>query len=194
MLEKKIYEDFELLALLKNGDQRAINLIYNQYWKGMYLAAYAILGDNDYAQDIVQEVLLQLWIRKDEVKIDHLKAYLFTAVRYKVLTYMRSANNRKVFLEDHEIEQLAGVENLNDNLYVNDIKNLLAKEVLALPERCRQVFELSRVEFLTNSQIADRLGITVKAVESQMTIALRRLRNKLSDVMIWIILFLSAIN
>lgn len=192
MLEKRAYEDRELISLLKEGEQIAINLIYDKYWKRLYLSAYSILGDNDHAQDIVQEVLLQLWIRKDKVEIENLKAYLHTATRYRVLTYMRSADNRKVFLDDSEFERLGGVENLTDKLHVNDINNLLQKEVLSLPERCRQVFLMSRMEFLTNNEIAERLGITVKAVESQMTIALRKLRGKLSDLIIWLFIFLST--
>lgn len=194
MLEKSIYDDHELILLLQDNDRRAISLIYDRYWKRLYLSAFAVLGDNEQAQDIVQDVLLQLWIRKDKVKIENLSAYLHTATRYKVLTYIRSAQNRKVILDETEFERIGGIEDLNDNIHQKDINNLLQKEVLSLPERCRQVFVLSRTEFLTNSEIASKLGITLKAVESQITIALKKLRGKLSDLIIWLfILFFTII-
>ncbi|TCQ98905.1 RNA polymerase sigma factor [Sphingobacterium sp. JUb20] len=192
MFEKKVYEDHELISLLKSGEESAITLIYEKFWKRLFLSAYSILKEKDQAQDIVQEVLLQLWIRRDKVEIEKLGAYLQTATRYKVLTYIRSADSRKVFIDDQDLELLAGVEQLNDKLHVNDINILLEKEVLSLPERCRQVFILSRHEFLTNKEIAERLGITVKAVESQITIALRRIRGTLSDFFLLIII-LSAL-
>lgn len=192
MFEKKVYEDHELISLLKSGEESAITLIYEKFWKRLFLSAYSILKEKDQAQDIVQEVLLQLWIRRDKVEIEKLGAYLQTATRYKVLTYIRSAEFRKVFIDDQDLELLAGVEQLNDKLHVNDINILLEKEVLSLPERCRQVFILSRHEFLTNKEIAERLGITVKAVESQITIALRRIRGTLSDFFMLIII-LSAL-
>lgn len=191
MFEKRVYEDHELVSLLKSGEESAIKLIYEKFWKRLYLSAYSVLKDNDQAQDIVQEVLLQLWIRREKVDIEKLGAYLQTATRYKVLTYIRSADSRKVFIDQEDLEQLVGEDQLNDKLHLNDISTLLEKEVLSLPERCRQVFILSRQEFLTNKEIAERLGITVKAVESQMTIALRRIRGTLSDFFVWIIILLS---
>ncbi|WP_343556347.1 RNA polymerase sigma-70 factor [Sphingobacterium sp.] len=193
MLEKSIYGDHELILLLQDNDRMAINIIYDRYWKSLYLSAFAVLGDNEQAQDIVQDVLLQLWIRKDKVKIENLSAYLHTATRYKVLTYIRSAQNRKVILDETEFVRIGGIEDLNDNIHQKDINNLLQKEVLSLPERCRQVFVLSRTEFLTNSEIASKLGITVKAVESQITIALKKLRGKLSDLIIWLFILFSTI-
>lgn len=181
MLEHKLYDDHELVALLKADHQAALKLIYERYWKRLYLSAYSVLKDADQAQDILQEVLLQLWIRKNEVEIEKLNAYLFTAVRYKVLSYIRSADHRKVFIEDADLEQLAGVQQPHNNLELNDIHNILELGISDLPARCRQVFILSRKELLSNKEIAKYMGITVKAVESQITIALKLLRVKMGD-------------
>ncbi|WP_316817599.1 RNA polymerase sigma-70 factor [Pedobacter nyackensis] len=181
MLEHKVYEDHELTALLKADHQVALKHIYEKYWKRLYLSAYSVLKDNEQSKDIVQDVLLQLWVRKNEVKIEKLSSYLFTAVRYKVLSYVRSADHRKVFVEEGELEQLAGVQESHNNLDINDINNILEAGIAALPERCREVFMLSRKELLSNKEIAERMGITVKAVESQMTIALKQLKAKMGD-------------
>jgi len=194
MPEQKMYEDHELVALLKEDKQLAIEQIYERYWKRLYLSAYSILKDDEQSQDIVQDVLLQLWIRRNNVKIEKLGSYLFIAVRYKVLTYIRSADNRKVFIEAEKFEQYCGTEEPNHRLNINNINNLLEVGILSLPERCRQVFILSRKEFLSNKEIAERMGITVKAVEWQITIALKHLKTKMSDFLFWIFICLLLIS
>ncbi len=188
----KSFTDHELLSLLKNEDQVALQYIYNQYWKKLYLSAFSITRDAAVCDDIVQEVLLQLWVRKDEIVINCLRSYLFMAVRYKVLTYIKSAGNQKVFLEPGELEKLGGIEELDDHLQVNEIQELLDLGISTLPERCQQVFVLSRKEYLSNREIAERMGISVKTVENQMTIALKQLRVFLVDYLpaIYILLFI----
>jgi RNA polymerase sigma-70 factor (ECF subfamily) len=147
----------------------------------LYLAAFSIIKDADACKDIVQDVLLQLWIKKDDVEIITLKPYLFTAVRYKVLTFIKSASNRKVFIEEGELERLIGFDLMKDRLNEDDIEKLLAQGVALLPNRCQQVFLLSRKEYLSNKEIAEIMGISVKTVEAQMTIALRQLRIIMGD-------------
>lgn len=175
--------DDELLSLLEIDDKSGLKRIYEQYWEQLYLSAYSILRDSDPCKDIVQDVLLQLWIRRKDVKIDSLKSYLFTAVRYKVLTYIKSANNRKVFIEPGELERLAGFDLMKDRLDEQDAEKLLEQGIALLPERCQQIFLLSRKEHLSNKEIANKLGISVKTVESQMTIALKRLRVVMGEVL-----------
>ncbi|WP_316804628.1 RNA polymerase sigma-70 factor [Pedobacter nototheniae] len=181
ILTQKNHSDKELLLLLKENNQVALKHIYNTYWKQLYLTAFSILKDAQQAEDIVQDILLQLWIRKNEVEIESLKAYLFTAVKYKVLTYIKSASNRKVFLEVDEFEKLAGTTVLRDRLEETEINMLLDRGISTLPERCQQVFILSRKENLNNKEIAERMGISPKTVENQITIALRQLKLVMSD-------------
>ncbi|WP_316836603.1 RNA polymerase sigma-70 factor [Pedobacter nutrimenti] len=183
MFTQIILMDEELLSLLETDNERGLKLIYDQYWEQLYLAAFSILRDADACKDIVQDVLLQLWIRRSEVKIDSLKSYLFTAVRYKVLTYIKSANHRKVFIEPDELERLAGFNLMKDRLNEQDIEKLLEQGVALLPKRCQEVFMLSRTEHLSNKEIASRMGISVKTVEAQMSIALRQLRIVMGEVL-----------
>lgn len=185
MLISQEYEDDELLDLLRENSQVALKHIYNKYWKRLYLSAYSILREDAAAQDIVQDVLLQLWIRRNESSIMALKPYLFTAIRYKVLTHIKAASSRKVFLEQGELELLAGKEEMYDKLNESDINNLLDKSISELPERCRQIFVMSRKEYLGNKEIAEKLNITVKAVEAQITLALKQLRISMGDFLFW---------
>lgn len=187
------YSDAELLILLKDSDSHAIKLIYERYWKRLYLAAFSIIQDAHQSEDIVQEVLLQLWVRREEITIGSLKSWLFTAVRYKVLTYITTGKNRKVLLEQDELEQLAGLAEIKDRLNEKDMERMLELGIASLPERCQQVFVLSRKEHLTNKEIAERMGISIKTVEAQMTIALKSLRFSMGDYLFWACIILPVL-
>jgi RNA polymerase sigma-70 factor (family 1) len=181
--------DNELLILLRDNNQVAIKHIYDLYWKPLYLSAFNILKNSEQAEDIVQDVLLKLWIRKNEVEIKSLKAYLFKAVKNKVITHINSAGNRKVFIEDYELEKLAGIDVLINRLEQNEIKILLAEGINQLPGRCKEVFILSRTENLNNKQIAERMGISTKTVENQITIALKHLKISFGDYILFLCVF-----
>lgn len=185
----KLFDDDELITLLESDDKLALDFIYLHYWEELYLTAFSIIRDSDPCKDIVQDVLLQLWLRRNDVRINSLKSYLHTAVRYKVLTYIKSASNRKVFVEPEELEMLAGADVLNDQLHQKDIEKLLEEGIALLPARCKEVFVLSRFEHLSHKEVAERMGISVKTVEAQMTLALRQLRIVLGEV-----LFLACVS
>jgi len=194
MLTNKSYDDQELLSMLKANDEIALKRIYDKYWKRLYLFAFSIIRDASPCEDIVQDVLLQLWLRKDVVTIVTLKSYLFTAVRYKVLSFIKSANQRKVFIEPGELERLAGMDELKDRLNEYDINHFLEIGISTLPERCKEVFVLSRKEYLSNKEIASRMGISVKTVEAQMTIALKQLKINMGEFLVVAFIVLSFFN
>ena len=188
------YEDHELLYLLKANNELGLKYIYDKYWKRLYISAFSIIREAGPCEDIVQDVLLQLWLKKDEVIIYSLKSYLFTAVRYKVLSFIRSASQRKVFISTGELEQLAGIEELKDRLNERDINGMLDNGIASLPQRCKEVFTLSRKEYLSNREIAERMGISIKTVEAQMTIALRQLKINMSEFLFGLIVILYLIK
>lgn len=188
------YEDHELLLMLKADDELSLKYIYDKYWKRLYLSAFSIIREVGPCEDIVQDVLLQLWLKRAEVEINSLKSYLFSAVRYKVLSFIRSAGHRKVFIYPGELEQLAGIEELKDRLNERDITDMLDDGIASLPERCKEVFILSRKEFLTNREIAGRMGISIKTVEAQMTIALRQLKKSMGEFLYTLIVIFLLIK
>ena len=84
------YSDDKLLILLQRGEELSLSAIYDRYWKSLYLAAYNVLRDKMAAEDAVQDVFISLWKRSNEVEIVSLKAYLFQAVRFRVLKSIRA--------------------------------------------------------------------------------------------------------
>ncbi len=173
------------LNLLKEGDQKAFEQVFNGYWSKLYVYAYNILRDKGVCEDIVQEVLVSLWVKRESLEIESLSSFLFTAVRYQVLKVIRSGKVREGFFQ--EIEKMS-MSTPAEQLEQKDLLNLIEARIDELPGKCREIFLLSRKEQLSNREIAERLGVSIKTVENQITIAIRRLRSDLGDV-----LFLSTI-
>ena len=129
-------------------------------------------------EEIVQEVFVNLWEARDQVQIEHIKTYLFSAARYRALNYLRDKQRQTDLLESwakEESEQRQG----RDVVDLEELLPQLQKAIELLPDKCKEIFELSRNEHLTYQQIADRNCISIKTVESQMSIALRKIREYL---------------
>src|SRR6476659_7503484 len=87
----------ELLHCLQRGDEKAFTEVYNRYWQKLLAVGYAYSHDKQEAEDIVHEVLMRLWIRKHELAINSLEAYLFAAVKFSVFkSVMRNKRRREL--------------------------------------------------------------------------------------------------
>jgi RNA polymerase sigma-70 factor (ECF subfamily) len=168
--------DENLLELLKTGEGRALERIFGKYHPMLCASAYRIVQDRDAARDVVQEVFIRLWHGRATLQIAHsLKAYLHRAAVNRALHHLEKTQRMKrVPLQSAEelAEEAAGAASLE----AHDLEAALAAAVAALPPVCRTVFMLSRHDQLSNAEIADCLGVSVKAVEKHLTKALGRLR------------------
>lgn len=141
-------------------------------------------------EDVLQEVYLKLWENRDEIEIQYIKTYLFHAAKNRVLNHLRDEQNRHYLLENWFNQQQQ--EKQGKECYdLEQFTTLLYKVIEQLPEKCREIFLLSRQEKLTYKQIAEKLDISVKTVEAQMGIALKRIRDTLSTAsfsfLLWLI-------
>ena len=156
--------------------------IYVLYYSRMFrFAKEYVLFDED-AENIVQDVFLLLWEKREVLDIQiSLVSYLFALVKNKSLDYLR----HKVIADEYKQElsaKLTALELLNYSFTSDEeIEQILMTTINKLPERCRQVFLKSRIEGKRNREIANELNLTVSTVENQMTIALRKLRVELKD-------------
>jgi RNA polymerase sigma-70 factor (family 1) len=174
--------DLELTALLKQGDREAFNQIYHRYAEYLYQYALNILRDEEECTDAVQDVFVWLWENKRKVNVTILKAYLLAAVKYKLTRLIQSSKRRAEILALNPLKEETFVE---DSLEIKELKHAIQEFVLVLPERARQIFEMSRNEYLSNKEIALRLGISEKTVENQMTIVLKKLKMGLGKMSFW---------
>ena len=156
--------------------------IYVLYYSRMFrFDKEYVLFDED-AENIVQDVFLLLWEKREVLDIQiSLVSYLFALVKNKSLDYLR----HKVIADEYKQElsaKLTALELLNYSFTSDEeIEQILMTAINKLPERCRQVFLKSRIEGKKNREIANELNLTVSTVENQMTIALRKLRVELKD-------------
>lgn len=177
--EVQLFSDDRLIALIRENDRAAFEHIYNKYWSKLYLSAYNILRDRQVAEDITQEVLVNLWVKRTSLQIISLNAYLYTAVRYQVFNVLRSGKVKESLF--NSLEELFSKNGGEEILSEKEINRLLEQGIAELPEKCRQIFIMSRKEHLSTKEIAERLGISPKTVENQLTIALNRLRKTFGD-------------
>ena len=177
--EVQLLSDDRLIALIQENDIVAFERIYNKYWSKLYLSAYNILRDRQVSEDITQEVLVNLWMKRANLQLTSLNAYLYTSVRYQVFNVIRSGKVRADLF--NHLEELFSNNGGEDILSEKDINRLLEQGIAELPEKCRQIFIMSRKEHLSTKEIAERLGIAPKTVENQLTVALNRLRKTLGD-------------
>lgn len=181
------YKDAKLVKLVAQGDRMAFDAIYYRHWESLYQSAYFILNDKDLSLDVVQDVFVWFWENQSNWNITTLKSYLKAAVKYKVANTLRSNKIHKKAVEN--IKNLEGrkVFSLEEELEIKELKAVILSFTNQLPQRCQQVFRLSRFDHLSNKEIADRLGITEKTVENQLTIALRKLRVNLNRMSFWLV-------
>lgn len=169
-----------MISLLSQGDREAYECIYNDYWNRLYAYVYNRLKTKEAAEEIIQEVFYSLWTRREELTIKHsLTSYLFTAVKYQVFNYIKAAKVRQAYASHFNSYQ---VDNSNEeNIELSDLTHAVEKEVARLPEKCQQVFRMSRQEHLSVQDIAETLNISHKTVENHLTRALRQLRIAFSE-------------
>lgn len=173
----QLSSDKELISSISRGDKDAFNVLYRRHWADLYKFAFFILRDKDACKDIIQDVFIWVWEHRERLEMQSPKSYLKSAVKYKIANYIRTGNIRSSFFE--ETAQVAVAESIPEAVEITELKELthiIQLSVSNLPVKCQRIFRLSREENLSNREIARQLGISVKTVENQITIAIHRLR------------------
>lgn len=168
-------EDIELIDRMKSGDDFALKVIYNKYWNRLYLSAYNILKDQQICEDIIQEIFINLWNKRETIEIRvSLKAYLFASTRYEVYRQVRYGSVHEGLFENvyERMECPSEYGNIEHLELLSQIDSIVEK----LSTKCKVVYKLSREEQLSHKQIASQLDISPKTVENHLNKALRQLR------------------
>lgn len=171
--------DIDLVLLLKNGDRAAFTEIYNRYWKKLFIAAANKVGHLEEAEDIVQQLFINIWNRKAELEIkSSLSSYLSVAVKYRVLKQLNERYKHKHFSDEAaEAVLLEIIDNSTQQwLDFQEVTERLSILVDALPEKCKLIYQLSRDKGYSHKQIAAALGLSEKTVEWYIGKALKFLK------------------
>lgn len=196
VVEKRLkYSQESVVLYLNKGKVDAFEQIYQSYWSELYSYAYNILRDKAVCEEIVQEIFFSLWTKRRELQITHsIRAYLFTAVKFQTLNYIKSEKLKRNYAASYGDFKKILFDNSNEeNIHLADLKNLVENEVSKLPEKCQQIFRMSRNEHHSIKNIADLLNISHKTVENQLSKALKQLRSSLGQLFSLLILILFAL-
>ncbi len=185
-----MFGDSKQIAVgLKNRDLEAYKSLFFQYHGRLVLFAYKFTGEMESARDVVQDTFLALWEKSDTLAIQlSPKAYLFQAVRNRSLNYSRNNSTRKsahgklaMQIDREERKVYADLNNPFHSLLELEMEEKIGDVIGTMPDKCREIFLLSREKDLKNREIAEKMGISTKMVEKYMSRALRTLRLELSD-------------
>jgi len=192
LIEKKVLQN------LKNGDTNAFESVFKFLYEPLVHFADEYISDLESARNIVQNIFMRLWEKHTLVDPDsNLKSYLYMATRNACLSHMRHLRVETAYFEKslRSIDNLQlnydALEELNiDQIDFSQLEKLIRETIDSLPERCREVFIMSRYDEMKNKEIALKLDITVKAVEANITRALAKLRENTKDYLPELVFFL----
>lgn len=170
-----------LVQQLKDGDEKAYLYLLNTYHRRLHAYALSLVCDQDMAQDMVQNVFLKTWDFRHRLDpAFSIESFLFKSVYNESINYIQK-NKAMMVLQKKYVESLGEVLNQTSEESYDKMLAIVDKEISQLPEKCKQVFILSKKEGLTNQEIAEHLSVSVKTVEAQITKAFSVLRMKLGE-------------
>ena len=188
VVDKNEYMQF---LLLKNGDEKAFEFFFEHYYSSVVGFSIQFVYDVDKAKSIAQECFVNLWVQRHKIqKPEGIRSFLYTSAKSQCLNALRHQKvvNRykEKMLDEKEanlnIEVLQGMD--FDAATFSELEQLVKSTIEELPERCKKVFTLKRMHDKKNNEIAQELQISVKAVEANMTRAMKRLKIALADYVI----------
>ena len=152
-------------------------LLFDQYYEGIKSFLYYKIGDIEVAEDIVQEVFLKLWDKRSSIDLKTVKSFLFTIANNMAINHLKHRSIVFNFVRNENKSEK--VNSPQYELEMKEFKENLERLLAEMPENYRVVFLMNRIDKLTYNEIAERLELSVKAIEKRMSNALSFLRDKL---------------
>ena len=186
-------KDQIIIEGLKRRDKVVFDYLFNYYYSSLCAFSTQYIDNRDAVEDLVQDFFVYLWVEAAQLNIrSSLKSYLFTAVKNRCLDYQKHHN----IIEKYRTFILFSTENGTDStehfFAESELRQAIQKSLLKLSPRCREIFESSRLNGLSNQEISDKFNISKRTVELQISNALKILRKELveflpSCILIWLI-------
>ena len=184
-------EESALVDRIKAGNLPAFENLFSAYYATLCIYARKIVGDMDEARDIVQNVFVAIYDKRDTLQINtSIKSYLYKSVYHASLNHVKQI---KIHLRHHEhLKYQLPFSDNQDIMVTAELEEKIWTIVQNLPEQCRKIFEMNRFEGKKNSEIAGILGISIRTVETQISKALKILRENLINFLVTLLLLFTA--
>lgn len=188
----------ELTSAIRDGSERAFQIIFNKYYQGLVRFSCSYTEDSDAAENIVQDSFVVLWEKREILEEDsNLHALLVQIVKLKVWNYIEKQRRRALVersLYDSAVREmnlkLYTLDSIHTtSLYIEDIKKIIEETLAELPELTQTIFRMSREEYLSNKEIAQRINLSEKSVEFHISKTIKKLRLSLSPYLRFILFF-----
>lgn len=169
--------------------------VFKTHFKSLHAYACTLIKDPASGEEVVQNVFLKLWEKKDTIDmLENIAAYLYRAIHNESLNYLKHLKVKSAY-QSFAMRRPSqnDPEQASEKIKLGELESRLGKALNELPEQCRTIFQLSRFEELKYREIADQLGLSVKTVENQMGKALKILRLKLVDFLPFVTLLLTTL-
>jgi RNA polymerase sigma-70 factor, ECF subfamily len=178
-----------VLKELRNGDAKSLKLLFDTFYASLCNYAFQFLNDYDMAEEVVQNLFVKIWEKRNTLEIEtSVKNYLFRSVRNQCINLIQHEKVKQ--LHAQKIKEALFAEDASESYYLDDeMASRIESAIETLPEKRREIFRLSREEGLKYREIAEKLEISVKTVETQMGLALKALRDKCRNLLLLFIFF-----
>lgn len=183
---EKYKEESVLIKDLEKGHDAAYEFIFESYYEPLCLYAKKIVYDLDTAEDIVHNTLCKLWLKRESLGLKvSVKSFLYRSVYNASLNHIRHKQIEEKYVQEKYYQYLDQEEILSPQRELEIMNEELGKQIEtainSLPEKCREVFKLSRISGLKNREIAEELDVSINTVQTQLSIGLKRLRQALGE-------------
>jgi RNA polymerase sigma-70 factor, ECF subfamily len=185
--------DKSIIQRIKQGDKDVFKTIYDLYYQRLRLYAISYIEDSDTAEDIVQELLFNLWEKRDSLEIvSSVSSYLYRAIHNRCIQYLRHRRVIARYQERHllKIKDAEIMSQYGNDFSFNEIEEIKERIFNSLSPKTKKIFQLSRNEDKNNKEIAELLDLSVKSVEYHITKALKSFHLALKDYILFIIISL----
>ncbi|UOQ69835.1 RNA polymerase sigma-70 factor [Hymenobacter volaticus] len=181
------WTDAALLDALREDQEQAFTEIYKRYCYRLFTVAYRKLKNCEVAEELVQDLFADLWARRSSNQIEQLENYLFTAIRYRIINYIKAQQVKSGYELYCRLSTNEADTDTEKSLAFNDLSEALLASMRKLPEKSREIFQLSRLEHYSVSEISVRVKLSEKSVEYHLTKSLKLLRTYLRDYLLLIL-------
>lgn len=179
-MNSSIFPDEKFSNLLTGNGSEFLKYLFDAYYGQLCRLAFKYVGRMDIAEDLVQDVFINIWNKRVQLNNSaEIRPYLVRSVINASINYIRSKYNKVQFTDDFSLIETDSGFNPLDSLKNSELHMLIKVSIERLPDKCRLIFLLSRFSGLTYNEIAIKLGISVKTIETQISIALKRIESSL---------------
>lgn len=182
-------EEKIILKELSNGDAKSLKILFDTFYPSLCNYAFQFLNDYDMAEEVVQNLFVKIWEKRSTLDIEtSVKNYLFRSVRNQCINLIQHEKVKQ--LHAQKIKEALFTEEASESYYLDaEMAIRIESAIETLPEKRREIFRLSREDGLKYREIAEKLEISVKTVETQMGLALKALRDKFRNSLLLFIFF-----